>query len=60
MRDLHTYPPAKEHRHYGLYNVERRIENKYGKQYGMTIESEVGEFTRITLTLPIAEETSHA
>ena len=59
MRDLHTYPPAKERRHYGLYNVERRIENKYGKEYGMTIESEVGEFTRITLTLPVTEERPH-
>lgn len=59
MLDLHTYPPAKEHRHYGLYNVERRIKNKYGSQYGMQIESEVGEFTKITLTLPVTKETSH-
>ncbi len=59
LRDLHTYPPAKEHEHYGLYNVERRIKNKYGNQYGMHIESEVGEFTRSILTLPIIKETSH-
>ena len=56
MEDLHTYPPAKEHKHYGLYNVERRIKNKYGPQYGLSIESEVGDFTKITLTLPINKE----
>ena len=56
MEDLHTYPPQKEHQHYGLYNVERRIKNKYGPQYGLSMESEVGDFTKITLTLPINKE----
>lgn len=56
LEDLRTYPPKKDHTHYGLYNVERRIQNKYGAQYGLTIESEVGDFTRITVTVPIRKE----
>lgn len=59
LEDLHAYPPSKEHKHYGLYNVERRIKNKYGRQYGMTIESEVGDYTRVILTLPLNKEEHH-
>ena len=57
--DLETYPPVRDHKHFGLYNIERRIRNKYGAQYGVTVESEVGDFTRITLTLPICREIPH-
>ncbi|MCI8417405.1 MAG: sensor histidine kinase [Lachnospiraceae bacterium] len=56
---LRTYPPMKEHKHYGLYNVEHRIKNKYGKEYGLALESEVGDYTKITLALPLHKEISH-
>ena len=56
MEDLNTYPPTKEHKHYGLYNVEHRIRNKYGRQYGLALESEVGDFTRVTLNLPLSSQ----
>ncbi len=38
--------------HYGLLNVVRRIRGRYGSAYGMTITSEVGEYTRCDLTFP--------
>ena len=53
LEDLQAYPPTKEHKHYGLYNIERRIKNKYGKEYGIAIDSEVGDYTSIFLTLPL-------
>lgn len=42
----------KEHRHFGLYNIHRRITQNYGEKYGLTIESELSEFTRITVCVP--------
>ena len=42
----------KEHRHFGLYNIHRRITQNYGEKYGLTIESELSEYTRITVRLP--------
>lgn len=45
----------KEHRHFGLYNIHRRIVQRYGDQYGLTIESEVSEYTRISISLPLRD-----
>jgi len=53
-------PVSTEHRdHYGLWNVNRRIKNKYGPQYGLSIESEVGCYTSITITAPIQKEIAY-
>lgn len=53
-------PVSTEHRdHYGLWNVNRRIKNKYGTQYGLSIESEVGCYTSITIKTPINKEATH-
>ena len=46
----------KEHRHFGLYNIHRRITQNYGEKYGLTIESELSEYTRITVRLPYHQE----
>ncbi len=54
--ELETYPPQGERSHYGLYNIHRRIQNKYGRAYGLRLESEVGDYTRMTLRLPLEEE----
>lgn len=43
---------------FGLSNVDQRIKYKYGKQYGLHIESEVGKFTRVTVTLPAVSYTA--
>ena len=42
----------KTHRHFGLYNINRRIVQKYGKPYGLTLESQPCEYTKITITIP--------
>lgn len=46
----------KEHKHFGLYNIHRRIVQKYGEGYGLAIESEISEFTRISILLPLSNE----
>ena len=42
----------KTHRHFGLYNVHRRIVQKYGREYGLDLESDPCHYTKITVTLP--------
>lgn len=37
----------------GVYNVNQRIKLNYGREYGLRIESKSGEYTRITLELPV-------
>ena len=48
----------KEYRHFGLYNIHRRLVQNYGDAYGLSIESEVSEYTRITVYLPYRKSTS--
>lgn len=40
---------------HGLMNVHRRIVLRYGHQYGIKIESTLGQGTQISLTLPLIE-----
>lgn len=40
----------------GLCNVEDRIKNKYGDEYGMSIESTLGTGTIVILHLPVYKE----
>ena len=37
----------------GLPNVDQRIKLVYGDAYGLTISSQVGEYTEILVKLPI-------
>ena len=46
---------VKQSRGYGLRNVQERIRIQYGSQYGITIVSEPGRWTRVRVTLPIVE-----
>lgn len=39
--------------HMGLYNINRRLQLKYGEGYGIRIESEYGKGTTLKVTLPI-------
>lgn len=41
-----------KHTHVGLKNIEQLIHNLYGEGYGMQIESEPGQGTRVLLSLP--------
>ena len=38
---------------FGLWNVNRRLKTCYGEKYGLSIESEFGEYTRVTVTIPL-------
>ncbi len=38
---------------FGLENVNKRIELYYGKQYGLSVESEYQTGTRVTVTIPL-------
>ena len=37
---------------YGLSNIKRRIEVYYGKNYGFTVESEIGCGTTVKMRIP--------
>lgn len=38
--------------HYGIRNVHERIQNYYGKSYGLRFESAVGVGTKVVITIP--------
>lgn len=44
--------------HIGLLNIQNRIKLEYGNDFGLNIESEEGEFTKVTLKLPIIVNTT--
>jgi two-component system sensor histidine kinase YesM len=54
---LDSYPLDTEIKHFGLYNVQRRIKNLFGNEYGIRLGSEVGHFTRIIMRLPLNSKT---
>lgn len=39
-------------RHVGINNVNQRIKYAYGERYGISITSEIGVYTAITITIP--------
>jgi len=41
---------------FGLENVNKRIELYYGKQYGLSIESQYQSGTRVTVTIPVQHD----
>lgn len=43
---------AQNHLGYGLYNVNERIRLTYGEEYGVSIKSELGLGTSVTLCIP--------
>ena len=40
----------------GLYNVHRRIQYEFGPDYGLSVESEPGVYTRVAVRLPFPAE----
>lgn len=42
----------------GMANVDRRIRLTYGEEYGLTVESQVGEYTKVTIVAPLEYEES--
>ena len=52
---LDVYPPETELTHFGLYNVQRRIKNLFGNEYGIRLESEVGNYSRVVMVIPLIQ-----
>ncbi len=49
--DLRKIAIRKEH--IGLNNIQSIIRLRYGEPYGITIKSEIGEYTEVTIQLPL-------
>ena len=45
--------------HFGLFNINRRIIQTFGDQYGLSIHSEVSSHTAITMHLPYLLDKAH-
>lgn len=45
----------REDRHFGLSNVNRRLHIMFGERAGVSIESEVGRGTEVTIAVPIGD-----
>lgn len=44
--------------HSGLYNIHRRVVLRYGEEYGIQIESELGNGTSLKVVLPVKYQES--
>ncbi|MBN1583104.1 MAG: sensor histidine kinase [Anaerolineae bacterium] len=53
--DDKSYEILHEDEGFGLANVNKRIKLYYGSQYGLAIESQYQEGTRVTITIPLEE-----
>ena len=49
---LQVFPRPENFNHFGLYNINRRIVQQYGDAYGLYVESDISEYTRIVIRLP--------
>jgi len=47
---------AENNKHYGLYNIARRIKTYYGKDYVIALSSEMGEYTDVTIRIPYSKQ----
>ena len=50
-----SYEVLQEDEGFGLANVNTRIKLYYGSQYGLSIESQYQQGTRVTVTIPLRE-----
>jgi two-component system sensor histidine kinase YesM len=53
--DDKSYEISQEDGGFGLANVNKRIKLYYGNQYGLSIESQYQEGTRVAVTIPLRE-----
>lgn len=47
---------AAKYRHVGIWNVHRRLQYSFGKEYGLSIASQPGQGTTVTVRLPYQKE----
>ena len=41
---------------FALWNIAQRIRMSYGPQYGLSVDSEFGEYTSVTLRIPLMQQ----
>ncbi len=58
LTKVQDYTKKRRKSNIGLYNINRRIKLNYGEQYGLDIQSTLGEGTMVRVTFPVitAEE----
>ncbi|MGL4713363.1 MAG: sensor histidine kinase, partial [Shewanella sp.] len=47
------YQPVEGSEGLGMNLVHKRIQNMFGEQYGVTVECEADQLTRVTIRLPV-------
>ena len=52
MAKVQDYTKKRRKSSIGLYNINRRIKLNYGEQYGLDIQSTLGEGTMVRVTIP--------
>ena len=52
LTSIFHQPQPSMPKHFGLYNIQERIQLKYGKIYGIQIDSKENQGTRITVSFP--------
>ena len=53
---LLTQPQSNTRGGYGIFNVQSRLQLHYGKEYGLTIETDKGKGTCVTMRIPKLKE----
>ena len=52
---LHSQGGGRRFNGIGISNIHQRLQLKYGEEYGISIESEVGSYTKMTVVIPWME-----
>ena len=55
INDTTTFDDAREHGR-ALYNVQQRIKMYFGKEYGLSVYSQEGAYTKISIQIPLDKE----
>ena len=49
---LHSSSEANKSTNFGVNSVDSRVKLLYGEEYGLSIDSKVGEYTKVIVSLP--------
>jgi sensor histidine kinase YesM len=55
---LRTSKIIESKEHIGLLNVNKRIQTRYGNEYGISLDSKINKYTKVTYQLPIIQKES--
>lgn len=60
MQEGKNFNMAEKNEHIGIINVNNRLIYQYGKEYGLSIESVEGRYTRVLFKIPISNSKENA